>query len=67
MADPAAGGESLEQDIGRGLHEDVVYEEYSHGDVVAPSSEVEPRDDVVLCGVIVESAGIAQVNPVEVV
>lgn len=65
--DPAAGGEVLEQDVGGELHEDVGDEKEGHGDIVALAGEVELGDDVVLWGVIVEGAGVAEVDSVEVV
>ncbi|TKW48863.1 hypothetical protein CTA1_11173 [Colletotrichum tanaceti] len=64
--DPLGGGEVLEHDVGRELHEDVGDEEEGDGDVVALAREVEHGDDVVLGRVVVERAGVAEVDAVEV-
>lgn len=65
--DPLGGGEVLEHDVGGELHEDVGDEEERDGDVVAGAGEVEHRDDVVFGGVVVECAGVTEVDAVEVV
>lgn len=65
--DPLGGGEVLKHDVGGELHEDVGDEEEGDGDVVALAGEVEHGDDVVFGLVVVESAGVAEVDSVEVV
>lgn len=64
--DPAVGGEVLEEDVGRELHEDVGDEEEGDGNIVALASEVELGDDVVVGGVVVGGAGVAEVDPIEI-
>lgn len=65
--DPLARRKVLEEDVAGELHQDVGDEEEGHGDVVLLAGEVELGHDVVLGGVIVECACVAQVDSIEVV
>lgn len=57
----------LEEDITREFHEDIWDEEQGYCDVVSLACEVKLGDDVVFWCVVVQRAGIAQVDSVEVV